>query len=101
MRVEQNSGPVNIVAELRDIEILGFAKAKIYKFSGFDSNLIDLRMKMSSATLVGPYDINGKILILPVSGVGKIKLVFSECGCDYCLGLCDRLIFASCLFRKL
>ncbi|KAG5681945.1 hypothetical protein PVAND_011346 [Polypedilum vanderplanki] len=78
MSVEQTSGPVNILAKLNNFDIVGFSKAKIYKFSGFENNLLDLRMKMPIATLLGPYDVIGKIFILNISGVGKLKLTFKN-----------------------
>jgi hypothetical protein len=78
MTVVQSSGPVNILAKLANFDILGFSGAEIYKLSGFENDLIDLRMKMPFATLVGPYKINGNILILPVNGGGKMRLHFSK-----------------------
>mgnify|MGYP003530035012 FL=1 len=78
MKIEQVSGPVNILANLKNVEIDGFSKAKIYEISGFDKNLMTLKMKVPSSTIVGPYTIDGYILILPVKGNGKIKMNFSK-----------------------
>lgn len=76
MKVEQSSGPVNILANLKNVEITGFSKAEIYEIL-FDKNLMTLKMKMPKATLASPYDIDGYIFILPVKGNGKILLNFS------------------------
>lgn len=78
MKVEQASGPVNILADFKNVEIVGFSKAEIYEISGFDKNLMTLKMKMPSATFKGPYSIDAYILILPVKGNGKIKMNFSK-----------------------
>lgn len=78
MTVDQNSGPVKILAKITNFDIVGFSGAEIYKLSGFENDLIDLRMKMPFATLSGPYKINGNILILPVNGAGKMRLHFSK-----------------------
>ncbi|KAL7034087.1 hypothetical protein ACKWTF_007854 [Chironomus riparius] len=78
MTVDQNSGPVKILVKLNNFDILGFSGAEIYKLSGFENDLIDLHMKLPFATLAGPYNINGDILILPVNGVGKMRLHFKN-----------------------
>lgn len=78
MTIQQNSGGVNILAKLTKFDIVGFSGAKIYKLSGFENDLIDLRFRMPAATLLGPYKINGNILILPVNGSGKMKLHFKN-----------------------
>lgn len=78
MTVQQNSPAVNIFTKLTNFEIVGFSGAHIYQLDGFENDVIDLKFKTDSATLLGPYKINGNILILPVNGAGKMKLHFSE-----------------------
>ena len=78
MKVVQESGPVVIEATMRDFKIHGFSKGKFYKFKGFDKNLLEIGLKTPSGNFVGPYSINGKILIIPVTGEGKTDSKFCK-----------------------
>lgn len=80
MDIAQNGGNVSVQMDLkfRRAELLGISKSKVYKISGFkedpDKNILEVHFKMPLGTLVGKYDINGKMLILPINGRGNITL---------------------------
>lgn len=76
--VQGGNVPVQIDLKFRKVELLGLSKAKVYKMSGFkidpENNKLDMRFKTPLGTLVGPYIINGKMLILPINGNGSVTL---------------------------
>lgn len=50
-------------------------------FRGFDGKIekqYEIRFKAPIIQLVGPYSINGRVLILPIQGVGESNLTISE-----------------------
>ena len=78
MRVIQDSGPVEIEATMTDFAIQGFSKGKFYKFKGFEKNLLEIGLLAPSGVFKGPYKINGKILIIPVTGEGTTDTKFCK-----------------------
>lgn len=76
--VQGGNGPVQIDLKFRKVELLGLSKAKVYKISGFkkdpENNKLEMRFKTPLGTLVGPYVINGRMLILPIIGNGNVTL---------------------------
>ncbi|XP_070491877.1 protein takeout-like [Chironomus tepperi] len=78
MRVIQDSGPVMIEATMMNLEIFGFSKGKFYKFKGFEHNKLEIGLKAPAGLFKGPYKINGKILIIPVTGEGTTKTKFID-----------------------
>lgn len=53
----------------------------IVSFRGFDENIegkYELRAKGPQVSLLGPYTIAGKILILPIQGEGQSNITISE-----------------------
>ncbi|KAL7024881.1 hypothetical protein ACKWTF_013232 [Chironomus riparius] len=78
MRVVQDSGPVVIEATMTNFEIHGFSKGKFKKFRGFDKNVLEIELKAPSGVFKGPYKLNGKILIIPVTGEGTTDTKFID-----------------------
>lgn len=80
MDIAQNSAnaSVQLNFKFRRAKLLGLSKAKIIKFTGFkedpDKNILEINFKTPIGSLVGKYDISGKILILPISGRGNVTL---------------------------
>lgn len=76
--VQGGNVPVQIDLKFRKVVLLGLSKAKLYKISGFradpENNKLEIRFKTPLGTLVGPYVINGKMLILPIRGNGNVTL---------------------------
>lgn len=76
--VQGGNATVQMNLKFRNVELLGLSKATVYKVSGFkkdaDSNKLHFDLKTPLGTIVGPYEIVGKILILPITGNGNITL---------------------------
>lgn len=82
MTVVQEAGPVTLKAKFRDLDLRGLSKAVVYKVSGFDkepgNSKLEIRLKTPLASAVGPYKVDGRVLVLPIGGEGIIKLNFGE-----------------------
>lgn len=80
--VKQELGPVSLNANFRDLDLRGLAKAQIYKISGFKKEPGKSKMEISFrtpfASAVGAYNVDGRILVLPIGGNGTIKLDFGK-----------------------
>lgn len=76
MRVVQDSGPVVVEAKMMNFELYGFSKGNFYKFKGFDKNELQIGLKTPAGIFKGPYNINGKVLIIPVTGEGTTNTKF-------------------------
>jgi hypothetical protein len=80
MDIEQGGKdqPVTIDLKFRKVYLHGIAKAEIYKIHGFqenpDKNKLEMKFKTKLGTIKGPYQINGKMLVLPIQGKGNITL---------------------------
>lgn len=76
--IRNGNDAVKIELNLRNAELLGLSKAKVYRFSGLnkdiDNNTLDLRFKTPLGILVGPYAINGELTVLPIAGNGTINV---------------------------
>jgi hypothetical protein len=79
MDIEQHgNGSVQLNLRFRKSELTGLSNAKVYKFTGFqenpDKNILEMNMKTPLGLLAGKYDIDGKMLILPIKGRGNFTL---------------------------
>lgn len=76
--VQGGNASVQVDLKFRKVELLGLSKAKMYKISGFkkdpEGNKLEFGFKSPLGTLVGPYVINGQLLILPIQGNGTVTL---------------------------
>ncbi|XP_037955084.1 protein takeout-like [Teleopsis dalmanni] len=71
--------PVNIDLQFVNNNIEGLKSVKVAKIKGFGNDLTQkhaIHFMMPHVSLVGDYSINGKILILPISGNGKSNMTF-------------------------
>lgn len=53
-----------------------------YIFRGFDENIegnYEIRARGPQVSLLGPYKISGKILVLPIQGEGQSNITISKC----------------------
>ncbi|KAH8414039.1 hypothetical protein KR222_002846, partial [Zaprionus bogoriensis] len=69
--------PVNIDLTFKDNVVRGLKTLKFTKVRGFGKNITkkhELQVTASELSLIGPYDIKGKVLILPISGTGKSNI---------------------------
>ncbi|XP_016980571.1 protein takeout [Drosophila rhopaloa] len=69
--------PVNIDLSFREVDLLGLHKAVAKRVSGFTKDLsrsIELIMDVPELTVKGPYSVDGRILILPITGKGNAEI---------------------------
>lgn len=76
--VQNGNASVQMNLRFRKSELSGISNAKVYKFTGFqenpDKNVLEMAFKTPLGTLAGKYDIDGKMLILPIKGRGNFTL---------------------------
>lgn len=69
---------VQIDLKMRHAKLLGLSNAKMYKIMGFqkdpERNKLEFNFKTPLGTLTGPYNINGRMLILPITGKGDLTM---------------------------
>ncbi|XP_017080003.2 uncharacterized protein LOC108113805 [Drosophila eugracilis] len=69
--------PVNIDLSFHDVDLLGLQEGVAKRVSGFTSDLsrsIELVMEVPELTVKGPYSVEGRILILPITGKGNAEI---------------------------
>uniref|UniRef100_U5ETV6 Putative hemolymph juvenile hormone binding protein n=1 Tax=Corethrella appendiculata TaxID=1370023 RepID=U5ETV6_9DIPT len=78
--VQGGDSPVNIVLNFTNVDFNGLRKAKVHSISGFVSNpkKMEVRLKAPVLSLIGNYKINGRVLILPIAGVGKSNMTMEN-----------------------
>ena len=82
MTVEKGDGPVNLKIHFKNFDFIGLSSSKFTKIDGFkreyDKNKIELRFVPPIFKLVGPYKMDGKILLLPAQGNGIANITFGR-----------------------
>jgi len=77
-----NDSPVAITLSFRDLNVYGLSTATVTKVNGFEADprtsKYELEAKVPKLTLRGKYKINGKVLILPITGKGNSELVLDN-----------------------
>ncbi|KAM7362285.1 protein takeout-like [Cochliomyia hominivorax] len=69
--------PVNIELTFTNSNINGLSQAKTTKVKGFGKDITkkhELTLHVEKVELVGDYQVNGKILVLPITGTGKSNI---------------------------
>lgn len=71
--IEQGgNSPVNLKIHLRNFELIGLSRTKFISIQGFtkdyDKARMELKFNIPSWQILGPYKIDGRVLILPVAG---------------------------------
>ncbi|KAM8705857.1 hypothetical protein ACLKA7_010192 [Drosophila subpalustris] len=83
MNLKQGAdSPVNIDLTFKDNNIYGISTIRFNKVKGFGKDLAqkhELQLNAGKLSLVGPYSIKGKVLILPISGSGKSNMTLVNC----------------------
>lgn len=79
MDIEQGgNASVTINLKFRNVNMIGLAKSEVYKITGFkedpEKNKLEIKFKSPLGTIQGPYQISGKILVLPIQGKGNVTL---------------------------
>ncbi|XP_066156125.1 protein takeout-like [Euwallacea fornicatus] len=77
-RVDATAGP-NLKLSLIDVSIYGFDTAKLINMeTDFDRQKMSIRVTVENSTIVGNYDMDGKIMVLPVMGKGRFKITIKN-----------------------
>jgi len=83
LKLEKNpNSPVNIELKFKDIDFFGLQDAKVSKVRGFDADLkqnIEVDALLPHLVLKGPYEIDGRVLILPIVGKGQSEIMLENC----------------------
>ncbi|XP_016952745.1 protein takeout [Drosophila biarmipes] len=77
----EDTSPVGITLTFTDNLLYGMKDQRIVKVKGFGKDLTgkhELRIVAKTFSLVGPYNINGKVLILPISGTGNSNMTMAN-----------------------
>ncbi|EDW98795.1 protein takeout [Drosophila yakuba] len=73
----ESSSPVGITLTFTDNLLYGIKDQRIVKVKGFGRDLTakhEVKIVAKTFSLVGPYNIQGKVLILPISGTGQSNM---------------------------
>ncbi|XP_025407025.1 protein takeout-like [Sipha flava] len=77
LKIDQGSGPVSIKLNFNDLDIMNLKMLTVDKIK-YDSEKYILYAELlpkQSIVLQGNYEITGKVLILPIVGKGKCKII--------------------------
>ncbi|KAL0275799.1 UNVERIFIED_CONTAM: hypothetical protein PYX00_003543 [Menopon gallinae] len=79
LNIDQGSGPVSIDLKFKDLKIYGFKDAKISDVKADVPNFrFSAKVTVPEVSLKGKYNINGKVLILPITGNGDCVLTMDD-----------------------
>ncbi|XP_066262373.1 uncharacterized protein [Euwallacea similis] len=82
-RVDTAAGS-NLRLSFIDLSIYGFDTAKLIDMeTDFRNQKIYIRVFMENSTLIGDYDIDGKIMVLPVKGSGPFEITIKNFDLKY------------------
>ncbi|XP_059618807.1 protein takeout-like [Phlebotomus argentipes] len=79
--VQGGNSPVNIDLQFRNVKFYGLNNATVTKVKGFGKNVeqeIELDLNSPKVALIGPYTINGRVLILPIQGKGDSNITLEN-----------------------
>uniref|UniRef100_A0A1L8DQ65 Putative hemolymph juvenile hormone binding protein n=1 Tax=Nyssomyia neivai TaxID=330878 RepID=A0A1L8DQ65_9DIPT len=79
--VQGGSNPVNIDLQFRNVKFYGLNKADMKRISGYGKEIekrIEMDLFTPQISLIGPYTINGRVLILPVQGKGDSNITLDN-----------------------
>jgi hypothetical protein len=78
LRITENTGPIDMDVVISNFLVNGLSKGTIYKFKGFDKNVLEIGVKTPLLTIRGPYKMNGKVVFIPVSGDGTTDMKYCK-----------------------
>lgn len=98
--IQLNQGaesPVNIKLKFSNVSMHGIQKFECSKVVGWQENpegKYELNFKGPVLSLLGPYSISGKVLLLPIQGVGDSNITlgrsYGKCKCIFLICFTDR-----------
>lgn len=71
------NSPISLEIKLRDLKLYGFTGATVTEVNGFNndmSGVSSMIIKSKVNSLVGNYEMNGKFLVLPITGKGPCNI---------------------------
>ncbi|KRT86918.1 hemolymph juvenile hormone-binding protein, partial [Oryctes borbonicus] len=75
MVIGEGSGPVNVQQNFHNIELFGLTGSKILKEIGdIENDKLYSESITPKLEVIGDYDMNGRILVLPIRGKGKFNI---------------------------
>ncbi|XP_047098153.1 protein takeout-like [Schistocerca piceifrons] len=80
LSIGRGSGPVDVSLDFKDLTIHGLSSAVI-ETASFDTKTLSLDMQTrfpGPVSLLGQYRIDGKVLVLPITGEGRCNLTFAD-----------------------
>lgn len=76
------SSPVSIQLDLMNQDIIGMQNIKVQTVRGFekipDGQVFSVNATLKQIKLIGDYKINGRVLVLPITGTGKSNLTLDN-----------------------
>lgn len=76
--VQHGNASVQLNLRFRKSDLTGISDARVYQFTGFqensDKNILEMGFKTPLGVIAGEYDIEGKMMILPIQGHGNFTL---------------------------
>ncbi|XP_014285328.1 protein takeout [Halyomorpha halys] len=78
MDIEQGSGPVSITLKMKNVDLVGLSAASEVTSIKNDWKKMMMKLYIPHIHLLGDYTIDGKVLILPISGSGKVNMDFDK-----------------------
>lgn len=80
--IQDPSSNIAIKLTLRDAYVSGLNKAEVYKTVGFEENPLkskyEVHARIPKITIKSKYIVDGKVLILPITGNGDAELGFGK-----------------------
>uniref|UniRef100_A0A1B0DRJ5 Uncharacterized protein n=1 Tax=Phlebotomus papatasi TaxID=29031 RepID=A0A1B0DRJ5_PHLPP len=80
--VQPSNGAINFNLQFRDFDFLGYRDTQITDVVGwpedYDGTKAELEIKAPRFTLIGPYRINGKLLLLDIKGSGTSNVTLEN-----------------------
>uniref|UniRef100_A0AAR5QFK0 Uncharacterized protein n=1 Tax=Dendroctonus ponderosae TaxID=77166 RepID=A0AAR5QFK0_DENPD len=77
-KIDVDAGP-NIKLGFTDVDVYGLDTVKLSTFHvNFDQSTIFIVVNAQKVTLIGKYAINGKIMVLPISGNGPANITINN-----------------------
>ncbi|GAB0091618.1 hypothetical protein DMENIID0001_064740 [Sergentomyia squamirostris] len=79
--IQGGNSPVNIDLQFKNVKFYGLSNATVTKIVGFKNTVeqeIELHLFSPQVSLIGPYTINGRVLVLPIQGKGESNLTLDN-----------------------
>lgn len=83
--IQGENSPVNIELNFQNVDLLGLSQTLIKSVTGFQKDFnrkkVEVRGFIPTINFIGGYKISGRILVLPITGVGQSNITLSRTEC--------------------